>query len=151
MSGLDDQETKLPTYWSTSFNELCVGMKVDNNFKFLSISYPGSSLYNLIADGKYRATSLGRQKWKSLINGSSMQINCNQEGFNVVGNPAYPNLARTRIGLIGNEQNHCQSPDSFLGFGCTTKVSNVSCGNSASYEPDNGNKEITAMGYIFVH
>ena len=65
LSGLDDHETKLPTYWSTSFKELCVGMKVDNNFKFLSISYPGSSLYNLIADGMYRATNLGRQKWNA--------------------------------------------------------------------------------------
>ena len=61
-------------------------MKVVNDHKFVSISYPASSLYDLIADGKYRATSLGRQKWKSLISGSSMQINCNKEGFKVVGN-----------------------------------------------------------------
>ena len=70
LSGFDDQETKLPTYWSTSFKELCVGMKVGNDLKFVSISYPASSLYDLIADGQYRGTSLGRQKWKSLINGS---------------------------------------------------------------------------------
>ena len=160
---MDDQETKLPTYWSTSFKELCVGMKVGNDLKFLSINYSASSLYDLIADGKYRATSLGRQKWKSLINGSSLQRNCNKEGFNVVGTPA-PNWAKARIGFIGNEQNLCHSPDSYLGFGgiasanrryfsdvnCgVTNVTNT-CGNSATCSPDNGVKEIKAMGYILV-
>ena len=141
---MDDQETKLPTYWNTSFRELCVGMKVGNDLKFVSIRYPASSLYDLIADGKYRATRLGRQKWKSLISGSSMQRNCNKEGFNVVGPSGrdYP-----RIGLIGNEQNDCLSPDSFLGFGCGTTNT---CGNRASSNPDNGNKEVKAMGYILV-
>ena len=137
-------------------------MKVGNNLKFLTISYKASSLYYLIADGKYRATSIGRQKWKSLISGSSLQINCNKEVFNVVGAPKL-HWARTRIGLIGNEQTHCQTPDSYLGFGGPGAanriywkpfcgVSNVTntCGNSASCTPDNGNKEIKAMGYIFV-
>ena len=46
----------------------------------------------------------------------SPQRNCNKEGFNVLGTPE-PKRARTRIGLIGNEQNDCLSPDSYLGFG----------------------------------
>ena len=67
---------------------------------------------------------------------------------------------RARIGLIGNEQNDCGTPDSYLGFGCpgaTNRrycgVSNVinTCGNSATQcTPDNGVKEVKAMGYIFV-
>ena len=163
LSGLDDQETKLSTYWSTSFKELCVGMKVGNDIEFLSIRYPASSLYDLIADGKYRATSLGRQKWKSLISGSSLQRNCNKEGFNVAGTYK-TNWAKARIGLIGNEQNECLSPDSYLGFGglesanrryfpdVNCGVTNVinTCGNSATCTPDNGVKEIKAIGYIFV-
>ena len=160
---MDDQETKLPTYWSTSFKELCVGMKVGNNLKFLSISYPAGSLYDLIADGKYRATSLGRQKWKSLISGSSLQINCNKEGFNVFGTVYSSSYTRTRIGLIGNQESDCATPDSFIGIGCpgpanrhftylNCGVSNVinTCGNSATCSPDNGDKEVKAMGYIFV-
>ena len=40
-------------------------------------------MYSLIADGKYRSTSLGRDKWKSLIgSNASLQDNCNREGFN---------------------------------------------------------------------
>ena len=159
LSELDDQETKLPTYWSTSFKELCVGMKVGNDLKFVSISYPASSLYDLIADGKYRATSLGRQKWKSLINGSSLQTNCNKEGFNVVANDINLKFARTRIGLIGNNENNCVSSDSFIGFGgsdaatrgfCYLKNVTNTCGNSGHCFPDNGDKETKAMGYIFV-
>ena len=156
---MDDQETKLPTYWIASFKELCVGMKVGSDLKFVSINYPASSLYDLIADGKYRATNLGREKWKSLISGSSLQRNCNKERFNVVGNSNiyYPKM---RIGVLGNQENDCYTPDSYIGFGGPAakyrrghcRVTNVTttCGNSATCSPDNGNKEIKAMGYIFV-
>ena len=159
---MDDQETKLPTYWSTSFRELCVGMKVGSDLKFVSISYRASSLYDLIADGKYRTTNLGRAKWKSLIGGSSLQTNCNKEGFNVkLTVSGYSDtMARIKIGIIGNQEDDCFSPDSYLGFGGPPAnkhnycgIGNVitTCGNSATCGPDNGIKEIKAMGYIFVH
>ena len=137
-------------------------MKVGNNLKFLSISYPASSLHDLIADGKYRATNLSRQKWKSLISDSSLQRNCNKEGFNIeqtVNKHRYI-LARIRIGIIGNGQDDCYTPDSYLGFGgpsanernyCETRNVINTCGNSATCDGcDNGRKEINAMGYIFV-
>ena len=44
------------------------------------------SLSSLIAYGKYRATSLGRNAWRKLIGSqSSLQANCNKEGFNAAG------------------------------------------------------------------
>jgi hypothetical protein len=52
MSGFDDQETKLATYWNTPFKEICLGMKVNNSLNFISISYQASSLYDVIADGR---------------------------------------------------------------------------------------------------
>ena len=120
-----------------------------------------SSLYDLIADGNYRATNLGRQKWKSLIGDSSLQRNCNKEGFNVkLTVSGYSDFhARIRIGIIGNQENDCFSPDSYVGFGgppankrnyCETQNVINTCGNSATCDPDNGLKEIKAMGYIFV-
>ena len=155
---MNDQETKLPTYWSTSFTELCVGMKVGKQLKFVPIKYPASSLYDLIADGQYHSTNLGRMKWKSLITGSSLQRYCNREGFNVGTANRH---ARVRIGIIGNQENDCGSADSYIGFGalspanrgyCGNGVPKIinTCGNSASCSPDNGDKEIKAMGYIFV-
>ena len=29
-TGFDDHETKLPTYWNTSFSKICLGMKINN-------------------------------------------------------------------------------------------------------------------------
>ena len=83
-SGLDDQETKLQTYWNTPFTKVCLGMKVGEVTKFFVLNQKASSLYALIADGKYRKTSLGREGWKKLITGSSLQKNCQKEGFNVL-------------------------------------------------------------------
>ena len=49
------------------------------------INKHANSLCSLIADGRYRATSLGRNTWKTLIGSqASLQTNCNKEGFNAV-------------------------------------------------------------------
>ncbi|PFX25311.1 hypothetical protein AWC38_SpisGene10074 [Stylophora pistillata] len=63
-TGFDRQETKLPTYWNTSFSKICLGMEIDQQLRFIVINKQADSLYSLIADGRYRATSLGRNKWK---------------------------------------------------------------------------------------
>ena len=57
----------------------------------------------------FTATSFGRSKWLSLLSGSRIQSNCNQEGFNSLG--------IIRIGILANEQNDCNSPDSYVGVG----------------------------------
>jgi len=36
-TGFDTQETKLPTYWITSFTEICLGMKIDKQTNFIVI------------------------------------------------------------------------------------------------------------------
>ena len=60
-------ETKLPTYWSTSFSKICLGMKIDQELRLIVINMEADSLYSLIADGIYRPTVLGRDTWRSLI------------------------------------------------------------------------------------
>ena len=63
-------------------------------------------MYSLIADGQYRSTSLGRDKWKSLIGSeASLQKHCNKEGFNAVGGK--PSNSKARIGIISNQQDNC--------------------------------------------
>ena len=54
---------------------------------------------------------------------------------------------RARIGIIANQQNDCSTCNSRIGFG--TGGDN-SCGNEATFNPDNGDKHIRAMGYILV-
>ena len=143
--GLDNWEFKGSTYWSTSFKEICVGMKNNDSLKAFSFSYSASALYSLIADGEYRETNLGRNKWKSLISGSSLQNNCNKEGFNV-----YSTQSRVRLGLIANEQDDCNTPDSFIGLGAHWNLGENAAGNIGIYSPDNGEKNLKVMGYILV-
>ena len=59
-------------------------MKIGQQLRFIFINKTAESLYSLIADGKYRATSLGRDTWKKVVGSqASLQQNCNKEGFNV--------------------------------------------------------------------
>ena len=124
-------------------------MRIGNQpVKFLVISKNGASLYSLIADGRYRRTSLGREKWKTLIGSeASLQPNCNKEGFNAVGDTN----SKARIGIIANDQNNCGSCDSRIGFGTGGYPANTNtCGNEAKYGGDKGEKHIKTMGYILV-
>jgi len=149
-TGFDSQETKLPTYWDTSFSKICLGMKVGNQINFIVINKQANSLYSLIADGQYRNTSLGRQTWKNLIGSqASLQYNCNREGFNTASSDS--GFSKARIGYLGNNANDCHLSDSRIGFGTGgfPDDSNT-CGNEATYTTDNGDKHIKAMGYILV-
>ena len=115
MTGFDTEETKLPTYWNTPFSKICLGMKIGQQLKFIVINKQANSLYSLIADGKYRSTTLGRNTWKTLIGlPASLQRNCNKEGFNAVGDNS--RQSKARIGIIANQQNDCSSCDSRIGL-----------------------------------
>jgi len=125
-------------------------MKIGQQLNFIVINKTASSLHSLIADGQYRATSLGRNTWKKLIGlQASLQLNCNKEGFNAVGYDE--GHFKARIGIISNQQNNCNTCDSRIGFGTGGDDDDFStCGNEATYYPDNGDKHIKAMGYILV-
>ena len=125
-------------------------MKVDQQFKSVVINYQARSLYSLIADNIYRNTSLGRDTWKELIaSQASLQLNCNKEGFNVlIGSKQQ---SKARIGIVGNNENDCRSCDSRIGFGTGGDYDDSNtCGNEATYNADNGDRHIKAMGYILV-
>ena len=147
---MDTHETKLPTYWSTPFNKICLGMKVDQQFKSVVINYQARSLYSLIADNIYRNTSLGSDTWKKLIGSqASLQTNCNKEGFNVLCDGS--SNSKARIGIVANNEDDCESCDSRIGFGTGGDYDDSdTCGNEATYDADNGDQHIKAMGYILV-
>ena len=125
-------------------------MKIGQQFKSVVINHQSRSLYSLIADGKYRATSLGRNTWKKLIGSrASLQPNCNKEGFNVVG--IHKAWSKARIGILGNNENDCSNCDSRIGFGTGGDHDDSNtCGNEASHGPDSGDQQIEAMGYVLV-
>ena len=130
-------------------------MKIGHRKKFVVLFKQASSLHSLISDGLYRPTSLGRNKWKSLIGSASLQPNCNQEGFNTKWSFSHPKevLRAARIGILGNNEDDCVSCDSRIGFGTGGGPDDTNtCGNEALavHGADNGDKHTKAMGYIFV-
>ena len=150
-TGFDSQETKLPSYWNTSFSKICLGMKINSQISFIEITKSASSLYSLMADGQYRSTSLGRDKWKSVVGpDASLQVNCNMEGFNAACTRT--THSKARIGILGNNGNYCWSCNSRIGFGTGGEHDDSNtCGNDAMYSSlDNGDQHIKAMGYILV-
>ena len=125
-------------------------MKIGQQINFTVINKQANSLHSLIADGQYRATSLGRDTWKNLIGSqASLQPNCNKEGFNAVSSDNHDSKAR--LGIISNQQSGCGDSDSRIGFGTGGYPDDSNtCGNEALDSPENGNKHIKAIGYIIV-
>ena len=125
-------------------------MKTHQQLRFIVIHKQADSLYSLIADGQYRATSLGREKWKELIGSQgSLQYNCNKEGFNAVC--TREGHSKARIGIVSNNEEDCFACDSRIGLGTGgLHDDSNTCGNEAVVNPDNGDKHIKVMGYILV-
>ena len=123
---------------------------INGQLNFILVQTTAASLYSVIADGQHRGTFLGRDKWKTLIgSAASLQPNCNMEGYNNIGGD--PHRSKARIGIIANQENECISPDSRIGFGTGGLEDDTNtCGNEATWSPDNGDKHIKAMGYILV-
>lgn len=111
-TGFDHAETKLPTYWSTPFSKICLGMKIDKQLNFTLVEFQtySSSLHSLIAANGGTGTSLGAEKWKNLAGSYSLPVSNVQEGFNLrrskssfvkITVPTEELTYRARIGFIG--------------------------------------------------
>ena len=136
---------------------MCLGMTVDGDRRWMILDYGSSSLYSVIADERYRSTNAGKKAWKSLIAGSSLQENCNSEGFNIQHgarlNNKYVSL-NARLGFIANNENDCKSADSWIGLGVRytgcIALFDLACGNRAVCGTAVARRNIPAFGYILV-
>ena len=81
LEGLTEKQTKLASYWNTPFNKLCLGMKVNNATNWIVIDHQASSLSSRIADGNFRKINGGKDEWKSLIDDSFLQRQCNMDSI----------------------------------------------------------------------
>ena len=129
-------------------------MKVNGVTKWIVIDYQASSLYNVIADGDFKHTNVGKNAWLFLMEGSRLQENCDEEGFNINRESYRSAHLKVRIGIMANNQNDCKSCNSCIGFGtsvrgCGGQIRNTTCGNIAICNELN-NKNTPAFGYIFV-
>ncbi len=160
LEGLTEKQTKLASYWNTPFNKICLGVKVNGVVKWIVIDHQASSLFNVIANGAFQKTTAGKEAWKSLINGSGFQQNCNREGFNIESDSSSQSYMKVRIGFMANNQEDCGSCDTCIGFGTAARgcskhdnhdgtVRNTTCGYIAicGYF---SNQHTAAFGYILV-
>jgi hypothetical protein len=148
---LDEQEAKLATFHTVPFTELRVGMTDQGETRWLVFERTAPSLRSLFAGESLTETELGRAAWRSLVASSSLQDNCNREGFNVTPDTS-DTQARVRLGIIANGQVSCVSTDSWIGFGGdgSCNLSEVGCGNVACVSADNGDRATRTFGYVFV-
>ncbi|EDM76985.1 hypothetical protein PPSIR1_13265 [Plesiocystis pacifica SIR-1] len=158
----DRSAALLPSYAAVELSEVLIGFEspilpdaepLVLKWETLPLPAPGSSLHALIAPGEWIETSLGRDAWKSLITDSSLQQNCVREGLNA-RNDAATN-ARARIGIIANDQNNCNTPNSWLGVGGANSSScglatDGTAGNFAGCQADNGDQNLYAFALVFV-
>ena len=145
-------EGKFHDFNELKVSKICVGMKKAgqgfSTTKFTEIELQESStLLGIFKTGNYKSTNIGRSNWLGLANNIALQPNCNKEGFNI-----YQGTTRTRLGIIGNNENECNSPDSEFGFGlggvlCGASVS-ITCGSFVRCHTTLQTK--STVGYIFI-
>ena len=138
------------SYKSLAFNEIpLTEILLQINNKNIILNKESKSMLQIFSDKGYQATTLGKSTWKQLVKSPSLQNNCNKEGFNV-----YASGARVRIGIIGNQENDCNSPDSRIGFGGNGSAcgqdNSISTGNTAYCSADAGNRNDALEGKIWV-
>ena len=154
LEGLAEKQTKLASYWNIPLKKLCVGMKVKNVTKWIEVKYNASSLFDVISNGTFKPTEAGKYKWKSLIDNSSLQTDCNKEGFDFkkIRNSGSKYM-KIRIGLVANNEDHCDSPDSCIGFGISVRsndnIKSTSCGNLVVGDSVE-EKDVAAFGFLLI-
>ncbi|MCA9689690.1 MAG: DUF4215 domain-containing protein [Myxococcales bacterium] len=155
----DHKQAKLASYQLVSFTEILVGVEAPiladpPKPAWLVLPLAGESLHALISPGDHVQTMLGRDEWIKLVNGGALQPNCNREGLNAVDEINMDDH-RARIGIIGNDQMDCQSPNSRIGIGCGGESwingPGPSVGNAAGKLPNDPPPVIVeGFGWVFV-
>lgn len=156
-TSIDDVEAKLPSFSTMPFTALRLGM-LDGARRYIRLEVAGASLRAMFAGGSVTTTA-GRAEWMKLLADPRLQTNCEAEGFNLTAVATYS--ARARLGVFGNNEADCDSPDSYIAFGAGFVMPHMcvgaepgivvgnynpaSCGNTASVA-----RATAAFGYVFL-
>lgn len=136
-------------YSMLPFTSIRIGMRVDaeaeegdGETRYLSMDVGNTSMRRLMVRGDEIETSFGRDRWRELIPLTSLQPNCNAEGINI--------RSKLRFGLLGNEQDDCHTPDSYIGIG--SERDQVVAGNFAvgRWQSDQGDRRTNAYAEIWI-
>ena len=149
---------------SFNFHKICLGMEANSVTTWMVINHQASSLFNeisdgvfkkTVSDGVFKKTDVGKETWRSLMDSSIMEENCNEEGFNLQPPGLYNSNVKVRIGLAA-DNGQCAGYDSCIGFGISISscgghdLTSTSCGTGKVGCSDRPNKNKAAFGYILV-
>lgn len=75
-ANLDEKETKLATFSTISFENICLGMKTDNSssIHWLTHKLSGGKTMVAIVDDAHASFGYDKAKWLSLIPGSELDV-----------------------------------------------------------------------------
>lgn len=141
-------EHKSPAFWTVPFTEIRLHFWHLTIEGTIILPVQGTSLHRIFRSGALIPTYMTRAQWDAVMPGDSLQTNCRVQGINVrtpASNALNPDSMRARIGIIGNNENDCSSPDSQIGvglagIGCSGAVGgDLSAGNAAACGSDLGN------------
>ncbi len=157
---LSPTEAKHRSFSTIPFTRLRLGMLDGGLIRYMTADLARSSLKAAFSGGAI-ATSATRARWFQLLADPVLQANCNAEGVN----QDYPTNGgakpRLRIGIVGNQENDCNTPDSYVGFGAEVRTPFPTCfgtvdpgvvvGNVARFTCGAAqDKSTTTFGYVFV-
>jgi hypothetical protein len=114
----DTFEAKLRSYTEVPVGDVLLKMRQGSGTaRSLRLGVPTAVPHLKAAvTGSAKATQLGPAPWLALVPGSSLQPECLAEGFANHPGTSF-SRARVRLGIVGNNEEDCVSPDSFVGVG----------------------------------
>ena len=140
----DAVEAKLRTFRTVAFTQMRIVFVTRTETHAVVLDIGAISCVALFNAGTFN-TSVSRGTWLGLVPGSALQDNCNAEGINIAPGGSFD--ARTRIGIVANEQPNCSSPNSRIGIGGGDPPA---AGNIARWNGIGGDRNISSFAYVFV-
>lgn len=105
---------RLQGYAKLPVQAVLLAMVDDGVTRTLQLPIGGASLHAMVTSKTPIATQLGAPKWRALVTKPALQPSCHVEG-------AHPHVGgggqQVRIGILGNNENDCATPDSWIGLG----------------------------------
>ena len=118
-TNMNPGDAKFEAFNKMRFTAICIGMKMKHEAEANWLSFPisSSSLRGIFSSSTSIHLNLPLSKWYGLIPGPTtlLQPNCHRQGINI--RKDYNNILISRIGIMGNNENECMSPDSAIGIG----------------------------------
>jgi hypothetical protein len=144
----DDREFKSDHFSNLPFNQVMLELKTGTKTRYIIAAVSWNSLEQIFSSW-YTPTYLTREVWKTIIDDSSLQTECNKEGFNTIWDSTTHN--QTRFWIISNQEDNCSTPDSSIWIWIKRWSNSIaSVWNYANYGPDNGDKTTSSFWYLYV-